>query len=947
MSNHLAAPILQLDLLKPECLAFVEKIIREEACVYVHFAPPCGTSSRARFIQRKGRYNPPVLRTDAHPNGIAGLSPTNAAKVASANQLYEITQHVCRLCHALGVLYSVENPARSFMWYTTHFAKFLQEVPHFCTYFHHCMYGSARRKHTCLVHNIATVKSMELLCNNDHAHEPWGHTDHGWATAQETAYPWPLARKLATLVALHLQRYGVQCPTPTFAKHAKELDCIRQQVHVQHSATGLPWVSEFAYTMQIPAQEPVPGNARLLTTPTMGDIASEGYKTIGVHRSPEEFMKQAIAAGHPGQSADELPGPMKEAVSFISEHSPQAVAQHRSEMLRKMIARSVQLAEQEKELKRSMSLRRQQVLESKRLLLFGELLSEAGSKDSSLVGDMCNGFDLTGKLPASNHFNQKFRPAALPTEALRGIADRARSVLLASVKSSGDALVDEGVLKATLKEKDLGFLSGPIDAKSIPSGATLTRRFGVFQRDKVRPIDDYKASLVNSAVTQVEIVTLHGIDHIACLAAALMSAAKRRGSSVQLVSKCWDLAAAYKQIPLSDEAYATDSYIVIYNPTTGKPEIYRQAVLPFGSIASVTAFLRCALGIWHIGSSLLKLAWTSYFDDFLSMTPACLDKHTELCVATLFQLLGWKLSADKLVPYAHCCKVLGVEVDLSRSPSGLVEVRNTESRQQELISVMRDILTRGFLPRAEGERLRGRLQFASNQLFGRRFRNCLKDLNTHISRSFRALSKELSESLELMVEMITENAPRQVDVNFLDWTHVYVDASFDPDGYSGIGGLILNSFGQCLGCFSEEVPQSLVDKLKKEDQKTVIFELEGLAIAAALYTFKDFVRGRRVVIFTDNQSAQACLIKCKSNNYQMNLIIRSICTSEEELGLVSWIERVPSQSNPADELSRAKIYRYAGIDAKQVDLLRCWAECTKEMNVSLSQVRGGETRDRT
>ena len=37
------------------------------------------------------------------------------------------------------------------------------------------------------------------------------------------------------------------------------------------------------------------------------------------------------------------------------------------------------------------------------------------------------------------------------------------------------------------------------------------------QKDKVRPIDDYKASLVNSAVTQVEVVTLHGIDHIASL----------------------------------------------------------------------------------------------------------------------------------------------------------------------------------------------------------------------------------------------------------------------------------------------------------------------------------------------------------------------------------------------------------------------------------------------
>ena len=99
------------------------------------------------------------------------------------------------------------------------------------------------------------------------------------------------------------------------------------------------------------------------------------------------------------------------------------------------------------------------------------------------------------------------------------------------------------------------------------------------------------------------------------------------------------------------------------------------------------------------------------------------------------------------------------------------------------------------------------------------------------------MSKELAESLELMVELLTENAPRQVDINFLDWVHIYVDAAFEPTGYSGVGGLILNSSGQCLGCFSEEVPPLLVEKLKKEDQKTVIFELEGLAIAAALSTF--------------------------------------------------------------------------------------------------------------
>ena len=226
MSNHLAAPVLQLDLLKPECLQFVQDIIKEEACVYVHFAPPCGTASRARFIRRKGRYNPPVLRTDLHPDGLTDIHPVHKAKVAAANRLYQITAQLCKLCHNSGVMYTIENPARSFMWQTEPFKKFLQEVPHYTTYFHHCMYGSSRRKHTCLVHNISTVRNMQLLCDNLHEHEPWGHTGSGWATAQETAYPWPLCRRLAALIALHVQNLGVLCPTPSCAHQANQLNSI-------------------------------------------------------------------------------------------------------------------------------------------------------------------------------------------------------------------------------------------------------------------------------------------------------------------------------------------------------------------------------------------------------------------------------------------------------------------------------------------------------------------------------------------------------------------------------------------------------------------------------------------------------------------------------------------------------------------------------------------------
>ena len=84
-----------------------------------------------------------------------------------------------------------------------------------------------------------------------------------------------------------------------------------------------------------------------------------------------------------------------------------------------------------------------------------------------------------------------------------------------------------------------------------------------------------------------------------------------------LVGKCWDLSDACKQVPLSDEAFDLDSYLAVYDPSTGSAKIFKQSILPFGSIASVTAFLRVALATWKVGASLPKLMWSTYFDDFL------------------------------------------------------------------------------------------------------------------------------------------------------------------------------------------------------------------------------------------------------------------------------------------------------------------------------------------
>ena len=314
------------------------------------------------------------------------------------------------------------------------------------------------------------------------------------------------------------------------------------------------------------------------------------------------------------------------------------------------------------------------------------------------------------------------------------------------------------------------------------------------------------------------------------------------------------IASAYKQVPLSDTAFELDAFLVVHNPLSGQPEIYQQKVLPFGSIASVTAFLRCALAIWHLGSVLPAFIWTSYFDDFLSLCDARASKHVEICTSLLFQVLGWKLSEDKLVPYETCCKVLGVELDMTRSPEGVLSICNTEGRREELRDFIQQVLLEGKLPRAEAERLRGRLQFASNYIFGRRFRNCLKELNEHISRGFTQVAPAMEEAFCTLAHLKDVNKPRLVDTRFFEWVHLYVDAAFEPEKHSGVGGLLLSQHGKPLGFFSEIVTPALASKIQRADHKTIIFELEGLAVAIGLSLFRQQIAGKKIVIFTDNSA---------------------------------------------------------------------------------------------
>ena len=124
----------------------------------------------------------------------------------------------------------------------------------------------------------------------------------------------------------------------------------------------------------------------------------------------------------------------------------------------------------------------------------------------------------------------------------------------------------------------------------------------------------------------------------------------------------------------------------------------------------------------------------------------------------------------------HFCKIL------------LCFVTNTEERVEELVRELDEALRTKMLPTVrERNSIRGRLQFASSQMFGRKFRRVLKVLSNHVTQG-----RKTQSCLSDIRELLTQNTPRKIETSQAEVLHIYVDASFDYSDYSGVGGMIVD-----------------------------------------------------------------------------------------------------------------------------------------------------------
>ena len=125
--------------------------------------------------------------------------------------------------------------------------------------------------------------------------------------------------------------------------------------------------------------------------------------------------------------------------------------------------------------------------------------------------------------------------------------------------------------------------------------------------------------------------------------------------------------------------------------------------------------------------------WTCFFDDFLTFSKGVHSDNTARTVDMLFRLLGWRyaVEGDKAQEFSASFTALGIQIDLGKFPEGVVEFSNTVKRVKELNETIQLLLNKGPMTVLESQKLRGRMQFADSQLFGRVSKFCMKAVSDH------------------------------------------------------------------------------------------------------------------------------------------------------------------------------------------------------------------------
>ena len=356
---------------------------------------------------------------------------------------------------------------------------------------------------------------------------------------------------------------------------------------------------------------------------------------IGIPRSVQSFLNDAIQKGHPKSLLTRVPDPALQKLvdnllgSRLKE--PGAGLDKLEEWETRRTASQVD----ESKIRETMDPIVNRILKGKEIVLLEQLLNEYKFPDSHLVSDMRSGFALSGWVRNSKLFVPFLRPPRSTVAMQLALAPAKKALVERTLNVQLEGNVAEETWAETQAEASKGWITEDKDASMEKH--LVAPRFGVDQGTKVRVIDNGKMAGINSTIGLPEKFRLHDVTFIAAFIVCALG--DKRSKGAQVSGKTLDLKSAYKQYATRPEDREL-MRIAAKDMSDGAVRLYKPCALSFGTTGSVSGFLRTAAAAWFLGTEAVKLCWGNYFDDYPMFA---LDQDTEAseaCAQGLMNVLG-------------------------------------------------------------------------------------------------------------------------------------------------------------------------------------------------------------------------------------------------------------------------------------------------------------------
>ena len=380
---------------------------------------------------------------------------------------------------------------------------------------------------------------------------------------------------------------------------------------------------------------------------------------------------------------------------------------------------------------------------------------------------------------------------------------------------------------------------------------------------------------------------------------------------------------AYRNFPLR---YPEEAYLMLWTPEG--LTLWRHNVLLFGSTASVWAYNRMGDVMCFLSRSLGMVPMLHYVDDYGSVDAPPVAQSAFHFFVDFNALLNLRTKPSKAQEPATTHKMQGVDITMGAKA---ITVAPTVSRKAKLTKELQRCADNNEMSPDVAGRSAGKLVFIGTTTFGRVGRAPTKQLyqRQHMPAHIPIqLTNALEVAIRTIISLLATVKPRTVSCDGARQGDViYADAFFQmgddmkavhqatlEPGYDP-KTLTVNKFRNGWGAvwmpagdtsvaglaIRGEVPPNMLQRFATN--KAYIYFLEAFAQIITAFFFCT-VMDDLATMFIDNEAAKHAIIKGYCRERAMCNLLGCFWCLCGHTGLTPWMERVTSEANPSDEISR-------------------------------------------